>query len=122
MLWSFPLPGCFSRPRPPMPLPDSIAQAPLPGDVNLERMIEARVAIRAEADAIRWRMRLVGIEAIMLALLVGIAGTLVHQPLHTALFSAFMVGGACLISGLMLVGLSASTSFLLSRIRRWRAK
>ena len=45
-------------------------------DADLERMIEARVAARAEADALRWRFRLVIIESVMIASLVLTAGAL----------------------------------------------
>lgn len=85
-----------------------------------ERMIEARVAIRAEAAAMRWRFRLILIETAMMAGLVLAAGLALGQPTAMVCRSALVVGAACLASGLLLIGLSGLTGHLLSRYRRWR--
>lgn len=91
-------------------------------DAQLERMIEARVALRAETDAIRWRFRLFLIESGMIATLVLAAGLAVGQPTGLVIRSAVVVGVGCLLSGAMLIGLASATSHLLSRYRRWREK
>jgi hypothetical protein len=91
-------------------------------DAQLERMIEARVAIRAEAAAIRWRFRLIAIETVMMAALVLAAGFALHQPRAMVLRGALIVGAACFASGILLIGLSGVTGLLLSRFRRWRAR
>lgn len=89
-------------------------------DTAIERMIEARVAIRAENEAIRWRFRLILIETVMLASLVLVAGLLLHQPTSMVVRGSVIVGLGCLTSGIMLVGLSGATSRLLSTLARWR--
>lgn len=91
-------------------------------DAELERMIEARVAIRAEAAAIRWRFRLIMIETVMMASLVLAAGFALNQPHMMVVRSALIVGAACLASGLMLIGLSGATGLLVSAFHRWRAR
>lgn len=91
-------------------------------DAELDRMIEARVAIRAEAAAIRWRFRLIMIETVMMASLVLAAGFALNQPHMMVVRSALIVGAACLASGLMLIGLSGATGLLVSAFRRWRAR
>ncbi|MGD9811389.1 MAG: hypothetical protein AB7U35_08670 [Sphingobium sp.] len=89
-------------------------------DAAIERMIEARVAIRAENEAIRWRFRLILIETVMLTSLVLVAGLLLHQPTELVVRGSIIVGLGCLASGTMLVGLSGVTSRLLSAWQRWR--
>lgn len=91
-------------------------------DAQQERMIEARVAIRAEAAAMRWRFRLILIESAMMAGLVLAAGLALGQPTALVCRSAVVVGAACLASGLLLIALSGLTGHLLSRYRRWRNK
>ncbi|CUS45109.1 hypothetical protein F1640_03575 [Novosphingobium sp. NBM11] len=91
-------------------------------DAQLERMIEARVAIRAEAAAIRWRFRLMVIEAAMMMSLVLVAGFALNQPHAMVVRSALIVGAACFASGVMLVGLSGATGLAISAFRRWRAR
>ncbi|MFM5929822.1 MAG: hypothetical protein ACKOPQ_02830 [Novosphingobium sp.] len=86
----------------------------------MERIIEARVSIRAEAAALRWRFRLILIESAGMAALVLGAGAALHQPMKLLLRAAGMVGGACLLSGLLLIGLSGLTGHLAARYRRWR--
>jgi hypothetical protein len=103
------------------PHPDQMT-LDLSKDAQLERMIEARVAIRAEAAAIRWRFRLIMIETVMMASLVLAAGFALNQPPMMVVRSALIVGAACLASGLMLIGLSGATGLLVSAFRRWRAR
>jgi hypothetical protein len=91
-------------------------------DDELERMIEARVAVRAEADAFRWRFRLILIETSMMGCLVAAAGFTLHQPTTMVVRSALLVAGACFVSGAMLIGLSGVTGWAVSRFRRWRAR
>lgn len=101
--------------------PDQLAFE-LSKEAAIERMIEARVAVRAESDAIRWRFRLILIETAMIASLVLIAGLLMKQPTALVLRGALIVGLGCLASGAMLVGLSGLTGHLLSYYRRWRQR
>ena len=91
-------------------------------DAQLERMIEARVAIRAERDATRWRIRLIGFEAVMRVALVALAGFSLGQPVARTLHVAIGVGVACVVSGLLFVGLSAITAVLVARFYRWRGR
>lgn len=91
-------------------------------DAQLERMIEARVAIRAEAAAIRWRFRLILIETVMMAALVLAAGLALNQPHAMVVRGALIIGAACFASGVMLIGLSGATGLALSAYRRWRAR
>ncbi len=91
-------------------------------DAQLERMIEARVAIRAEAAAIRWRFRLIAIETMMMAGLILAAGFALNQPHLMVVRSALIVGAACFASGVMLIGLSGATGLLVSAFRRWRTR
>lgn len=103
------------------PHPDQFA-FDLSKDAALERMIEARVAIRAENDAIRWRFRLVLIETCMIASLVLVAGLVLKQPTALVIRGSLIVGAGCFLSGVMLIGLSGVTGHLLSRVRRWRGR
>ena len=103
--------------RQPAPNPDQFALG-FGKDAELERVIEARVQIRAEAAAVRWRLRLAIIEAAVLVAAVLIAGALMGQPAGILLRSAAFVGGACLITGAFVIALSAGTGAILSRFRR----
>lgn len=89
-------------------------------DAEIERIIEARVAIRAEAAALTWRLRLIVIESVLMGVLVLAAGIALHQPRAMVLRGAAMVGGACLVSGLLLIALAGLTGHLIARYRRWR--
>lgn len=91
-------------------------------DAEIERIIEARVAIRAEAAALRWRLRLILIETVAMASLVLAAGFALRQPPSMVLRGAAAIGGACLLSGLLLIGLSALTGRVVARTRRRRRK
>lgn len=101
--------------------PDQFA-LDLSKDAVLERMIEARVAIRCENDAIRWRFRLILIETFMIASLVLVAGLALNQPTGLVVRGSLIVGAACFASGVMLIGLSGLTGHLLSAYRRWRQR
>lgn len=89
-------------------------------DAEIERIIEARVAIRSEAAALRWRFRLILIETVPMAGLVLAAGLVLHQPTDMVLRGALMVAGACLVSGVLLIALAGLTGHLIARYRRWR--
>ncbi|OYX17145.1 MAG: hypothetical protein B7Z07_00495 [Sphingomonadales bacterium 32-67-7] len=85
---------------------------------DLERIIEARVAARAEADALRWRFRLVVIESVMMGSLIIAAGIALDQPAGLVLRGAGLVAAGGFLTGLILIALSAATSRLLARWRR----
>jgi hypothetical protein len=91
-------------------------------DAEIERIIEARVAIRSEAAALRWRFRLILVETVLMASLVLAAGLVLHQPTGMVLRGAAIVGAACLVSGLLLIALAAFTGHLIARYRRWRGQ
>lgn len=87
-------------------------------DDELERIIEARVAERAEVQAIQWRFRLVIIETLMIASLVLAAGIALDLPMSKTLTGAATVGIGCFLTGLMLIGLTGAASRLLAKLRR----
>jgi len=87
-------------------------------DDELERIIEARVAERAEAQALSWRFRLVVIESVMIASLVLAAGIALDLPISKTLTGALTVGVGCFLTGLMLIGLTGAASRLLAKLRR----
>lgn len=87
-------------------------------DAELERIIEARVAIRAENAALRWRFRLVIIESVMISSLVLAAGIALNQPTVIVARGAALVGAGCFLTGLILIGLTGLASRLLARWRR----
>lgn len=89
-------------------------------DDDLEAYVEARVAARAEADALRWRFRLVVIESVMIASLVLSAGVVLDQPIGLVLRGASVVGAGCFVTGLILIGLTGAAGRLLARFRRPR--
>jgi hypothetical protein len=96
-------------------------------DAELERMIKARVAIRAQNEAIRWRVRLMLIETVMLTGLVLVSGFVLGQPTRLVIRGAILVGAGCFGSGLLLIALSSLTSRLMAGrlmtgLRRWRAR
>ena len=90
------------------------------GDNDLERIVEARVAKRAEADALRWRFRLVVIETMMIASLVLVAGLVLEQPTGPVLRGAALVGAGCFLTGLLMIALTGAVSRLLAKLRRPR--
>lgn len=91
-------------------------------DAEIERIIEARVAIRSEAAALRWRFRLILIETVLMSGLVLAGGLVLHQPTGMVLRGAAMVGAACLVSGVLLIALAGFTGHLIARYRRWRGQ
>lgn len=91
-------------------------------DEAIDRIIEARVAERAQREAIRWRFRLVLIETVMMAALVLIAGLVLGQNPSLVLRGAALVGAGCLVTGGILIALSAAGARLLSRLHRWRCR
>lgn len=101
------------------PHPDQLALELSPDD-DFEAYIEARIAARAEADALRWRFRLVIIESVMIASLVLAAGIVLDQPMGLILRGAAMVGAGCFLTGLILIGLTGVAGRLITRLRRAR--
>jgi hypothetical protein len=101
----------------PKPHPDQLALELSP-DGDLEAYVEARVAARAEADALRWRLRLVIIETVMIASLVLAAGFALDLTTSRILIGAATVGSGCFLTGLMLIGLTGAASRLLAWCRR----
>ena len=91
-------------------------------DAALERMIEARVAIRAENAALRWRCRLLLIETAMLGSIVLVAGSAIGQPTAVVVRASLIAGAGCLLSGFMAIALSRLTGVLFSGVRRWRRR
>lgn len=87
---------------------------------ELERLIEARVAIRCEADSYRWRFRLVVIETILFSALVAAAGFTLGQPAAMVLRATALIGVSCFVTGLLLLGLSAFSARLWSRLQHGR--
>jgi len=108
------------RLRHPPPHPDQLP-LDLTADIELERMIDARVAERCEAESIRWRFRLVTLETLMMGGLVAAAGLALGQPGLMVARAAILVAASCFATGLILLGLSAWSARLLTRFKRWRA-
>jgi len=106
--------------RAPAPHPD---QLPLQFDSQdaLEQIIEARVAARCEAEAFRWRFRLVAIETVLFSALVAGAGFTLGQPTGIVVRATVLIGLSCFATGVLLVGLSAFSARLWSRVQRRRA-
>lgn len=93
----------------------------LTADLELERVIEARVAARCEAESVLWKFRLVAIETLMMGVLVAAAGIVLDQPAMLVLRAAILVAASCFACGLLLLGLSAWSARLLTRFKQWRA-
>lgn len=101
------------------PHPDQLALELAPDD-DLEALIEARVTARAEADALRWRFRLVIIESVLMTVLVLAAGFALAQPAGMVVRGALIIGASCLVTGLLLIALTGAASRLIARMRRPR--
>jgi hypothetical protein len=71
---------------------------------------------------VRWRFRLVLIESAMMATLVVAAGLALGQKPEMVLRGAALVGAGCLLTGGLLIALSAAGSRMLSSIRRRRER
>lgn len=102
------------------PHPDQLP-LDLTADDALERLIEARVAARCEAESFVWRFRLIVLETIMMGALVAVAGVMLGQPGMLVARAAVLVAGTCFATGMILLGLSAWSARLLTRFKRWRA-
>ena len=100
------------------PHPDQL-QLHLTREEEIEQIVEARVARRAEQQAFHWRLRLILIETAMMGLLVAVAGFSLHQPMGQVIRSAAIVAGACFASGGPLILLSGATAWLVTRALRW---
>lgn len=105
--------------RSPAPHPD---QLPLCFDshAELERVIEARVSERCEAESFRWRFRLVLIETVLFSAPVAAAGFTLRQPTETVIRATVLIGVSCFVTGVLLVGLSAASSRMWTRLQRRR--
>ncbi|CAM4217553.1 MAG: hypothetical protein ACOY4N_00075 [Pseudomonadota bacterium] len=101
------------------PHPDQLALE-LTADAELEAIVAARVAARAEADALRWRFRLIIIESVMMTTLVIAAGIALDQPTGMVVRGALVIGVSCFVTGLLLIGLTGAASRLMARWRRAR--
>jgi hypothetical protein len=107
--------GRFHNPHPDQPPLSLVA------DEDLERVIEARVAARCEAESFVWKFRLVALETVMMGALVAAAGIALDQPGAMVARAALLVAASCFASGLLLLGLSVWSARLLTRFNRWRA-
>jgi hypothetical protein len=107
--------GRFQKPHPDQ-LPLSLT-----AEDELERIIEARVAARCEAESFVWKFRLVAIETVMMGALIAAAGIALDQPGAMVARAALLVAASCFASGLLLLGLSVWSARLLTRFKRWRA-
>jgi hypothetical protein len=103
------------------PHPD---QLPLNWSDNeaIEVIVEQRIAERLEAESFRWRFRLVMIETVMMGLLVLVAGLLLKQPTMMVLRASLLIAASCLATGLLLLGLSAGTAKLMTKLRQRKGK
>jgi hypothetical protein len=89
-------------------------------DPAVQARIEELAAERAEQQSFQWRLRLMMIESVMMGSVVIAAGTALRQPAAMVLKSGLLIAGACLASGMMLIGLSALCAVGLARLRkRW---
>lgn len=89
-------------------------------EADIEQRIEARAAQLAEGQALYWRIRLVGIETILLGTLVFITGIAIGEPFTLVLRAAVLVAAGCLASGMILIALTDAASHGLKRLARWR--
>ncbi|MCP3732756.1 hypothetical protein M9978_20260 [Sphingomonas sp. MG17] len=98
------------------------AQLPLRFDdpAELERVIEQRVTERFKAEAIRWRLRIVLIEAAVITAVVGSAGLAIGQPAGVVMHAALLVGASCIAGGTLLLGVTVAGSHFCARLRRRR--
>lgn len=105
----------------PLPHPDQL-KLEWPDEDMIERLVEERLAERFEAESFLWRFRLVLIETVMIGLLVLVAGLFLKQPTMMVVRASLIVAASCFATGLLLLGLSAGTAKLMSRLRRRRGK
>ncbi len=91
-------------------------------DDMIERLVEARLAERFEAESFHWRMRLIAIETVIMGLLVLATGLVLKQPFMMVVRASVLIAGSCLVTGLLLVGLSAISTKVLHRIRGRRPR
>ena len=105
----------------PLPHPDQL-KLEWPDEDMIERLVEERLAERFEAESFLWRFRLVLIETVMIGLLVLVAGLFLKQPTMMVVRASLIVAASCFATGLLLLGLSAGTAKLMSRLHRRRGK
>lgn len=87
-------------------------------DDMLNAEIERRVAARCQAEAFMWRFRLIAAETFMMGLLVGAAGTALHQAPGLVARAALLVAASCFASGMLLLGLSDLCIRLRNRLKK----
>jgi hypothetical protein len=87
---------------------------------DLDQLIEQRAAQRLEADAFRWRLRIISIEAVLLAGLVALLASVAGLPSFTLIRLSLLAGAACFAAGMIALGLTAGVVTLLALLRRWR--
>lgn len=110
--------GCAVVTRRRASSPDQLPLQLIDMDADIERIVQARVAQRAEADALRWRFRLVLIETAMISALVLASGLALEQPAALVLRGAAIVGAGCFLTGVLLIGLTGAASRILTKLRR----
>lgn len=89
-------------------------------DPAIQARIEELVAQRAEGQSFYWRLRLMMIESVLMGSLVIAAGMTLKQPTAQVITSGCLVATACLVSGMILIGLSALCAVGFARLRkRW---
>lgn len=88
----------------------------------IERLVEARLTERLEAESFHWRLRLIAIETVIMGLLVLAAGCVLKQPIMMVMRASLLVAGSCLVTGLLLVGMSAIASKMVHRLGGSKAR
>lgn len=93
---------------------------------QLEEVFAARASIQAEAQALRWRLRLIALESAMMAAFLFGGSLALHLSLPTALRNAALFGGGCFVAASLIIGLATVTGRLLGglfeRVETWIAK
>lgn len=98
-----------------MPVEPNASEA---NTLEIERLVEMRLAERAQAEAVRWRFRLIVAEAIVLALAAGAAGAAMKQAPVLVLRGALLVGVGSLVTGVLAIAGAKAATRLVDRLRR----
>jgi hypothetical protein len=89
---------------------------------DLEDLIATRASVQAEAQAWHWRLRLIVMESGMMAAFLFGGSLALHQTWPVALRNAVLVGGSCLLAGVLTLALAGLAGRLASRVSaRFRA-
>lgn len=83
---------------------------------ELEDFIEARASVQAEAQALRWRLRLIALESAMMAAFLFGGSLALHQSFLRAMRNAALTGAGCLFVGCLAMGFASMTGRLLSHL------